>query len=280
MNKNARKLIPAVAMLLVSASMLSTASYAWFSMNNKVTAGGMKVNVTTPGDLEISADGQDYNKTNAPTQVTSLTSSTVLAPVSSINGKDTSFYYATMKDINESGNVGKNTEVKLMDASNLQTDFGTDYLGYVDYSFYVKNSAKVSKDITYAETECKFAYTQKDAETDTNNTINAFRYTIFVGEKNQSTVTTTTAISKAVWSNVQTSTAAWNTTKAAGIEATAAGTIDYFEAGTKLFTAEAGGAYKIVVRIWLDGEDSLTTTNNFSAMLGDYSLTVALKIKE
>ena len=29
MNKNARKLIPAVAMLLVSASMLSTASYAY-----------------------------------------------------------------------------------------------------------------------------------------------------------------------------------------------------------------------------------------------------------
>ena len=54
MNKNARKLIPAVAMLLVSASMLSTASYAWFSMNNKVTAGGMNVNVVTPGDLMIS----------------------------------------------------------------------------------------------------------------------------------------------------------------------------------------------------------------------------------
>ncbi len=280
MNKNARKLIPAVAMLLVSASMLSTASYAWFSMNNKVTANGMKVNVTTPGDLEISADGQDYNKTNAPTQVTSLTSSTVLAPVSSEDGKDSSFYYATMKDIATNGDVGKNTEVKLMNASNLQTDFGADYLGFVDYSFYVKNSAKVSKDITYAETECKFAYTPKATETDTNKTIDAFRYTIFVGEKDQDTVSTTTAISKAVWSNVQTSTVAWNAVKAAGTEATAAGTIDYFEAGTKLFTAEAGGAYKIVVRIWLDGEDSLTTTNNFSVMLGDYSLTVALKIKE
>lgn len=43
MKKANRKLIPAVVMLLVSAIMLSTASFAWFSMNTTVTATGMQV---------------------------------------------------------------------------------------------------------------------------------------------------------------------------------------------------------------------------------------------
>ena len=41
--KMTRKLIPALAMLLISAVLMSTASYAWFSMNTKVTATGMSI---------------------------------------------------------------------------------------------------------------------------------------------------------------------------------------------------------------------------------------------
>lgn len=41
--KNARKLLPAIAMLLISAVMMSTASFAWFSMNTTVTANGMQI---------------------------------------------------------------------------------------------------------------------------------------------------------------------------------------------------------------------------------------------
>ena len=51
--KNTRKLIPAVVMLLVSAVLMSTASFAWFSMNKEVTATGMTVTATTPASLEI-----------------------------------------------------------------------------------------------------------------------------------------------------------------------------------------------------------------------------------
>lgn len=53
--KNTRKLIPAVVMLLVSAVLMSTASFAWFSMNDEVTATGMDVTATTPASLEIAA---------------------------------------------------------------------------------------------------------------------------------------------------------------------------------------------------------------------------------
>lgn len=54
--KNTRKLIPALAMLLVSAVMMSTASFAWFSMNTSVSATGMSVTATVPASLYIDTD--------------------------------------------------------------------------------------------------------------------------------------------------------------------------------------------------------------------------------
>lgn len=45
--KMTRKFIPALVMLLVSAIMLSTASFAWFASNNDVEATNMKVNVNS-----------------------------------------------------------------------------------------------------------------------------------------------------------------------------------------------------------------------------------------
>ncbi len=43
--KLTRKILPAIAMLVISAVMLSTASYAWFAMNSTATAEGMQVKV-------------------------------------------------------------------------------------------------------------------------------------------------------------------------------------------------------------------------------------------
>ena len=51
--KKMRRLIPAFAMLLVAATMLSTASFAWFTMNEKVTASGMQIQAKSTGSLVI-----------------------------------------------------------------------------------------------------------------------------------------------------------------------------------------------------------------------------------
>ena len=52
--KKMRKIIPAFAMLLVSAIMMSTASFAWFSMGTTATATGMEVKATASSSLVIS----------------------------------------------------------------------------------------------------------------------------------------------------------------------------------------------------------------------------------
>lgn len=61
--KLTRKLIPAFAMLLIAAVMMSTASFAWFSIRTDVTATGMSVTATVPASLEISADDASWDYT-------------------------------------------------------------------------------------------------------------------------------------------------------------------------------------------------------------------------
>lgn len=52
--KKMRRMIPALCMLLVSAIMLSTASFAWFTMNDSVTASGVQIQATADASMLIS----------------------------------------------------------------------------------------------------------------------------------------------------------------------------------------------------------------------------------
>ena len=61
MLKNKRILV-AVAMLLISATLLSTASYAWFAMNTRVSANGLQVGAYSDSlFLQISKDNSAYD---------------------------------------------------------------------------------------------------------------------------------------------------------------------------------------------------------------------------
>jgi len=50
----ARKLIPAIGMLTVSAMMLSTSTYAWFTMSREVEVKNIQMTASVPEDLQIS----------------------------------------------------------------------------------------------------------------------------------------------------------------------------------------------------------------------------------
>ena len=67
--KNLRKLIPAFAMLLVSAILVSTSTYAWFSMNTTVTASNMQVKAVADQGILINVEADDDSAywTNAVT---------------------------------------------------------------------------------------------------------------------------------------------------------------------------------------------------------------------
>ena len=64
--KATRKLIPAIAMLLISAVMMSTASFAWFSTNTTASADGFKVQISSATTIlikDVAEDDSEYATT-------------------------------------------------------------------------------------------------------------------------------------------------------------------------------------------------------------------------
>lgn len=91
-NSAKKRLIPAAGSLLVSAVMLSTSTYAWFTMNKDVSVTGMQMKTVVQGNLLISDNNKEAGYT---TQQLSQTRAALLEPVSSVNGYDGSFFYTT-----------------------------------------------------------------------------------------------------------------------------------------------------------------------------------------
>ena len=93
--KMTRKLIPAIAMLLISAVMMSTASFAWFSMNTSVSASGMQIQAKSASKyLQIVAGEDAFDNTAAQTTATAKKASNILRPtalVDAITGEGTGF---------------------------------------------------------------------------------------------------------------------------------------------------------------------------------------------
>lgn len=111
---NARKLIPAIGMLMTSAAMLTTSTYAWFTMNREVSITGITLTATVPETIEISlgikeggsgsgniikpsdgprsetvdASGEDWSNTVAINTYYEEKTIGNLLPVSSTNGLD------------------------------------------------------------------------------------------------------------------------------------------------------------------------------------------------
>ena len=82
--KKFKKLIPALCMLLISAVLMGTSTYAWFSMNKTVTATGMQVTAKNDSIFLIVGSGAttaaELQKTNATTVAASTTSKTSILP--------------------------------------------------------------------------------------------------------------------------------------------------------------------------------------------------------
>lgn len=111
------KLMGAVVMLLISALMLSTASYAWFTISTAPEISGIDTGMAANGNLEI-ALASDANFTTEPGTVGPDTTTT--------NGKNT--YWGNMVDLS-----GMNDKITLKpiqfnssDGSAKAPKFGTD----------------------------------------------------------------------------------------------------------------------------------------------------------
>ncbi|MBE6864929.1 MAG: hypothetical protein E7495_10295 [Ruminococcus flavefaciens] len=170
-NSTARKLLPAFAMLTVSAISLSSATYAWFTMNKTVSVTNMQVKATAEEGLLISeTNGKTSNDkwddvataNNLPTSIALLPTSTsntlawyhansksandeAGAAASALDGNLADAGYTTLTSLDEqttSADSGTNAAnvVYFKDKDNNNTvDAGEDAY-YVKYTYYLKAS--------------------------------------------------------------------------------------------------------------------------------------------
>ena len=103
-----KKLIPALCMLLVAAALLGTSTYAWFSMNETVTATGMSVTASAPTSLLISNTSATSGFGSTVALKNDVTdAATEFVPVA-YSGKCASWYKLTdaaMATVNEAGKM-------------------------------------------------------------------------------------------------------------------------------------------------------------------------------
>ena len=285
MNKNARKLIPAVAMLLVSATMLSTASFAWFSMNSQVTATGMNVNVSAPASIMISETGETGTWA---TNITSLqatsndSNSIVLGHASSTNGE--TLYYVAPDQVTN-GDINSGATIHTVDNNTYANTYGVGgTVGYVDYVLYLAttSTAEGGMNVTLNSSSDITGFsdiTPGDGGASGAALLPALRFAVLYQTWDESDWGALTAPANNVWcgaDNMGTPNQALSATTNGGTEKDDVAKFDNatlinLPAGKN---GQIGQHVKVTIRVWLEGEDdaainsSITTLQNYSLKIG------------
>ena len=297
MNKNARKLIPAVAMLLVSASMLSTASYAWFSMNTSAAATGMKVEVAAPASILISKTNDektfgnsieftdtDYQDGGAYNGITTL------GHASSVNG--TKMYAVSPEDIDINGAI--ETDAKIYDVTannavdsetetlkNYTTVYGvTGAVAYVDYIMYLTTTGS---EVMHVTLDAASASTGFSTTATGSTVIDALRFAVLVDDAAPMTkpdsgdgvpignVWQGTDNTKAAGTGVLNGTTTGQTATTAKFTGTIETPVALFDLTPSTDTFKST---KVTIRVWLEGTDAACLNKN-AVKLNEFNLKLA-----
>ncbi len=109
------KLIPALAMLLIATTLVSTATFAWFSMNTQVSATNMQVRAVAEKGLLIN-EINTYSDTNwdevATANQTANDSAVLLYPASTADGA--TWYHAASKKSNDAASAASGAKSGLL----------------------------------------------------------------------------------------------------------------------------------------------------------------------
>jgi hypothetical protein len=334
-NSPMKRIAASATMLAVSAAMLGTSTYAWFTMNKEVEVEGMEVRTKVGDNLLISTTNMDADYTSL---TLNQSRKALLEPVSSINGATETFYYTTnakangdaVEDAyikydetetpydatsaqngytaNADAKAGKNSYMNAFNTAYGQTvntsdDFGIAY-GYVDYTFYIKaTSSAENQKVVMSQCDLSYTVSNADAALSTAGEVGkvggpdrAWRVAVFADD-----ITATAPGTGAVNTEYPGSTSfitvagkqkglialasAENQTAGKAVTSTssAAGNVvnNASDNGVVIGTITQSGAtayYKVVVRLWLEGEDKTCTSETYAKLTDSYKLDMEYKI--
>jgi len=299
-----KELLVAVVMLLVAAVALSGSTYAWFAMNNTVSATGMNVTTQTGDNLLIAKDtlsntaklADNLFKTALVDNVSGL-----LEPVSAVDGK--TFYYNATTNTDSVGDAIADTYLAYdptglaaaTDTATYANAFSENYgvnkttaaegaVGYVDYVFQLK-AINGSDDTQYVDID-----TLKLTYGNTTQAQQAFRVAIFVDDMGVDGATPATNGVGTLLTVLRTSTAKYFSETLATPEApkavvstTALGefTSGILGGATRIgsVAAHTNHYFKVVVRLWLEGEDTTCNNTTFATLNDAWALDLTAKLE-
>jgi hypothetical protein len=307
-NSAKRRLLSAAGMLAISAAMLSSATFAWFTMNKEVQVTGMQLKTRVSGNLLICDTNveADY-KSGTLTQERAA----LLEPVSTTKGADTTFFYTldAAADGHKIKNVtGEGSDPFLAysetadltaadtkaDKTKYDTQFNTKYgittantsgdyktaYGYVDYTFYLKATADADNQ-QIRMTRCNLL---KDGAALANDN-DAWRIAVFAEKITQDSGAgdKTAAVTEATDTakTILTTDGATNfTANQAAATTGSRGAVTYNTAAVigTVATANTSEYYKVVVRVWLEGEDTTCYSAYYAQNLESYALDLAFEL--
>ena len=306
--------IGAIAMVLVAAIAMGSSTYAWFAINSKVTATGMAVKTTVSDNLFIADLNQaggtklaaNFNKIPkedafvTSVVLTAPAAATLLEPTSTVNGNN--FFYNLTTNTNASGaRASTLINYKAYDGSNdiddgYDTDFESNYLasgavGYVDYPFALKavNGSGSTKYINLKNLSLTYG--------DNTDTISkAFRIALFFEPVVGTTGTVSDGTNYSVSADVPADGDNLNSIKSMNgatyfTPVKAVSAVDTLADVTgsgnpKLNNATSiaidGGKtmyYKVIVRVWLEGEDNTCNNTTFMSLKDNWSIDLEFQME-
>lgn len=275
-----KKLISAIAMLTVSAVTLSTATYAWFTMNKEVRVTGMEVKTQVGDSLLIASSSAGTGKAADSTFQNGLNQAVygLVNPVSTINASDESFYYTY--DANADGSKSAATSViayQEVGDDNAFTDGTTNYKAYLDYVFEIK-AINTNASAQYLNlTGLNLLYDGQQLSDEHAYRVAIFSQDLASGGTAYVASTTGSAASKIFAPTGFTyfgGTAVSSTTEKAAVSPTVN------SAGwSKLIAANSTDYTKITVRLWLEGEDNTCYSEKFSEKLDEWTLDLKFNLE-
>ena len=303
--KKTKIVVPALAVLLLSTAASVSGTVAWFSMNTSVTVTGMSVTTKVSSNLQIAQTNLEANYTDSITQARSG----ILEPASSVTGADGSFYFTTAAKgngdaktdaynlYNENASpaiantyAGKttydaafNTAYGFGNPSVRTTDEGADNIcyGYIDYSFYLKGtSSEAGQKIVM--TKCNMLYNNQPISTSYAWRVGVFVTTAGVDTEVLDSAVATSGNQKTILDFGENKSG--NQTANIAVSGPAAtGAVTNPNANAVL--AQVGDAehpivtqrYKVIVRLWLEGEDKSCTNDTYASLTESWKLDLEFK---
>ena len=281
--KKTKIIVPALGLLLLSTAASVSGTVAWFSANATVNVSGMSVTTKVSGNLLIANDTLDSTAKKADSNFGSAlvqNVSGVLEPVSTINGS--SFFYTT----NAKANGDAETDVyKAYNQSTFRTDYGVNTaVGYVDYVFQLKAINPENSSAEVRLTNLELTYTKADAEVDEST---AYRVAVSVEDITsaapsgniKTTVDGIYAPSTAAnQSDADSKNFAINATNAAPVQLAVTG--NKYNNLSKLgdVPAQSTSYFKVIARLYLEGEDTTCTNDTFLELTGSWALNLSVSM--